>query len=207
MLTRIVRTSLPSSVSNSITNSVLIINLEDKNENGKDYQPKSHKNSISSEYSTRIRELKLMKIKILIYPWITNFIWLLLLIYRILDVIVIINIDYNNEEEKDIEENEFFEDNINFRKFYQIFLVLHTILSSIRGIIYSLIFIIFEEKVFWNCFKRFINCLCCCCNLKYLENIESDENKLIRNSCTSLTDRNTGYSANEFVNNENNSEK
>ena len=177
------------------------INLEDKNENenDKEYQSKMTRKNSSAENSARIKELRLMKMKIFIYPWVTIFIWVLLLIYRMLDVIVIEHIDYNNEEEKEIEEKKYFEENPGLRRLYQSFLILHTILSSIRGIIYSLIFIIFEEKVFWDCFRRCVNCFCCCCKLNIPEDLEKDEEKFIRNTYTSLTDRNT-ENTEEYIN-------
>ena len=174
---------IPSSNSN---------NLEEKKENEKEKESRK-KSSVSSDITIRIKELRLMKMKVLIYPWITNIIWILLLIYRLLDVIVMESIKHNNEVEKEKEEKQFFEDNVEIRVLYEIFLVLHTLLSSIRGIIYSLTFIIFEEKVFWNCFKRFINCCNCCCfksnDLEDLE--EEDDEEYIRNTCSTLTERNT----------------
>ena len=60
-------------------------NLEEKNE--KEIKLKHSNDSISSEDTTRIKELELMKMKVLIYPWITIIIWILFLSYRLIDAI------------------------------------------------------------------------------------------------------------------------
>ena len=55
-----------------------------------------------------------------------------------------------------------------------------------RGILYGLSFIVFEERIFWNCFRRFFKKCCCCCNkfgLDYLDLDDNDrENKELTNN-------------------------
>ena len=179
-------------------------NLEEKNE--KEIKLKHSNDSISSEDTTRIKELELMKMKVLIYPWITIIIWILLLSYRLIDAILIKNIEHENEEEVIKAEKEYFLQNPDLRIAYEIFLILHTILSSIRGIIYGLTFIIFKENVFCNCFRRFINCLFCD-KFKDPQAFDEDSNEeFLRNRENTLTSRNTGVSLTELVKNENNEE-
>ena len=45
-----------------------------------------------------------------------------------------------------------------------------------RGILYGLSFIVFEERIFWNCFRRFFKKCCCCCNKFGLDYLDLDDN-------------------------------
>jgi len=56
-------------------------------------------------------------------------------------------------------EKDFFNNNKSFQITVQIFLVVYTFFSSIRGILYGFSFIAFEEKIFFNVFKKV--CRCC----------------------------------------------
>ena len=44
-----------------------------------------------------------------------------------------------------------------------------------RGVLYGLSFIVFEERIFWNCFRRFFKKCCCCCNKLGLDYLDLDE--------------------------------
>ena len=112
--------------------------------------------NLTKEEKKRIEELKLMRAKCLVYPIITIIIWGLVTTYRIVDTIIMWEYDvgeYTQKKEQD--EQKFFDDHKFLHFLVQFFLILHTILSSIRGILYIFSFIIFEEKLFFNFFRKF----------------------------------------------------
>ena len=117
-------------------------------------------NSISSEEKRKIKSLNIMKMKSLVYPLVTIIYWTFASIYRIFDDAYMIQFDIGGdpiimgEKEKD-----FFNNNKSFQITVQIFLVVYTFFSSIRGILYGFSFIAFEEKIFFNVFKKV--CRCC----------------------------------------------
>ena len=168
------------------------ININEKEKDNN--QSKLYEDLLSSENKKRIKELQLLQIKVKIYPWATITIWLILLSYRMLDDISMSGID-SLDKKGGNEEIDYLNDYPALRILLEIFLVLHTLLSSIRGIIYSLIFIIFEEKIFWNCFQKFIicySCCCCCCKFNNFDELESGGNEgIIRNTDNPLTEENT----------------
>ena len=104
----------------------------------------------------RLNEFKKMRIKCLIYPFVTIIIWLIIATYRIVDDFLFYKIDnYEDSEQSIAEEKRILGGNKFLNDIVQIFLVLHTFLSTLRGIFYGLSFIIFEEKIFFNIFKKF----------------------------------------------------
>ena len=95
-----------------------------------------------------------MKIKCFIYPLVTIILWSFITLYRIVDDLCMKKYDSlkrlgDNEMEKQNLEN----DPV-FLLFVKIFLVIHTFLSATRGIFYGLSFIVFEEKIFFNFFRK-----------------------------------------------------
>ena len=161
-------------------------------------QSRTDEVNIPPEYDNRIKELTLIKIKVLIYPWITIIIWALLMIYRLLDDIGMANID-NLDTQGGNDEVDYLEKKPELLIALEIFLILHTLISSIRGIIYSLTFIIFEEKTFWNWFR---NCVNCCKFLNLNDSLEEQNGEMFRSSGSSLTGRNTDTSLTEIIKNE-----
>lgn len=103
----------------------------------------------------RLAELNLLKIKCIIYPIVLIIFWLLISIYRIFDDFVMNEYDQGidpiseNDREKD-----YFNDNTLMKILVQSFLVIYTILSSLRGIIYGFTFIIFEEEILNDFFRK-----------------------------------------------------
>ena len=113
--------------------------------------------NLSIEERNRINELKLMRAKCLIYPWTTIIIWLFAAIYRVGDTCYVWKYDTGNNPLKEEEnEKQYFEDRPIAHFFVKASLVLHTFLSSTRGICYGFSFIIFEEKIFFNFFRKLI---------------------------------------------------
>ena len=145
-------------------------NIEDKsneienNENSKDsnqvakalsFSHNMKKHKINNEDSERINDLILIKIKCTIYPIATIFIWLLFAIYRLFDDFMMEPFDRSDsEDDNNDDEIEYFEDHPNLAILVQTFLVIHTILSSTRGLVYGMSFIIFEEKMFGSFFRK-----------------------------------------------------
>ena len=135
-------------------------------------EEKKKLDNITKEENERIKNLKLMKIKSLVYPLVTIIYWIFAAIYRIFDDSFMIRFDYGDNADKLSEEEiSFFEDYPGFQKFVEFFFVVFTFLSSIRGILYGFSFIAFEEKIFYNIFKK--SCGIC---LKS-EQIEEIDNK------------------------------
>ena len=135
--------------------------------------------NLTKEERTRIEELRLMKIKCLTYPLVTIFIWIIGGIYRIVDDIVMMKYDYGNDPNGNSEnEKSHFQSN-HFKLFcVEFFLVLHTIISAFRGICYGFSFIVFEEKIFFNFFRR------CFTKKLFDDDLEDNEekNELVRNT-------------------------
>ena len=126
------------------------------NDMDKDNKSKSISSNFTKEEIKRIEELKLMRIKCLIYPIITIVIWSFAIIYRVVDDSIFMSIDKEDNKESSIEkEQKFLTDYPFLRIMIQLFLIIHTFISSVRGIFYAISFIVFEEKVFNNIFRRF----------------------------------------------------
>lgn len=135
--------------------------------------PDKKVNKITKEEMDRIQKTNLARIKSLIYPSVTIIYWFFTAIYRITDDIVMMKYDgYGvNPTEGSEQEKKDFKEYPNFHNAVEFFLVVYTVLSAIRGILYGFAFITFEEKVFGNVFKK----ICGCC-LKEKEFITDDDN-------------------------------
>ena len=164
------------------------LNEEDKEkEDGETCNEKEERsmNNLNIDEKKRIDQLKLMKTKCLIYPTVTISYWLFAATYRVLDDIFMYGYDnapnpYAGEDE----EKKFFEDHKFFQFLVQSFLLIYTFLSSIRGILYGISFIVFEEKIFFNFFKKIWKK---CCKDDDLEINEEEGKGIIRNSDNSST--------------------
>ena len=118
-------------------------------------------NNLTKEEKKRIEELKLMRYKCLTYPLVTIILWLFIGTYRIVDDAAMMKYDRNsNSTQSRVDEENFFKNHRAAQILVELFLVIHTLLSSIRGIFYGISFIVFEEKIFFNffrnCFKKSI---------------------------------------------------
>lgn len=140
--------------------------------------------NLTKEEKKKIIDLDLMRIKCFIYPLVTIIIWSFTTIYRIADDILMYEIDESiNPYDGEDKEKAYFEDHFITHFLVQFFLVLYTILSSIRGVLYGTSFIIFEEKVFNDFFKKFWEK---CFKDKELEtNDEDEEKEILRKTNTS----------------------
>jgi hypothetical protein len=155
-----------------------VIHLEKTNENEQD-----EISCISKEDKQKIKDVRFMRIKVLIYPWVGIIIWGLSTIYRIADDFIMSKIDkYDDRDQGTIDEQKLFDEHPGFQFFVELFMVLHIFLSSIRGILYGFSFIIFEDKFFG---ERFRKCIfkCCCKNadLDKFDNIEDDQSSSDQN--------------------------
>ena len=129
-----------------------------------------------------------MRAKCLVYPIVTIIIWGLVTTYRIVDTIIMWDYDVGDyQDKKEQAEKDFFNEYPFLHVLVQSFLVCHVVLSSIRGIIYIFSFIIFEEKLFFNFFRKFW--VKCCFKDIDLE-IEVEENTIdkISNNSSSIKD-------------------
>ena len=162
-------------------------NIDDNQKNESKLSDNKY-NSLSNEDLKRIEELRIMKIKCTIYPTVTIILWLIIGVYRTVDDSFMIEYDNAKNATKGREaEQADIENNPSFKYTVQTFLVLHTLLASLRGIFYGLSFIVFEEKFFGNIFSK-------CLKKKFVEtNFDNSEesNKLLdritRNSSNNKT--------------------
>ena len=158
------------------------------NEENTDNSPNDKKETLlTNEEKKRIEELRIMRVKCLIYPTVTIAYWAFAATYRIVDDTVMIRYDEGGDPyEKEKDERELFEDWPVFQFLVEFFFVVYTLLSSIRGILYGLSFIVFEEKIFFNFFRKFMK--------KFfkdedLEIIDEDGKELVSNTnSTSMGD-------------------
>ena len=143
---------------------------------------KNNFNNLTKEEKIRIEELRLMKIKCFTYPLVTIIIWLCIATYRFVDDLSMMDYDKGDPREKRKSEKNYFKSH-HFQLFcVEFFLVVHTFLSATRGIFYGFSFIVFEEKIFFNFFKKIW--------MKYLrdDNLkldEEEEKNMIRNTYNS----------------------
>ena len=158
------------------------------NDIGKDLNSKNNSSEkvekkiiLSKEEQKRIEQLNLMRIKCKIYPNTTIIIWSIVIAYRFIDDLFMEKFDSEDmtPEEGTEEEKKFFTAHFAIQIIVQISLVLHTILSTLRGIFYGLSFIVFEEKAFYDCFKK---CLKKFKKNDYLIDNEEDKKGIIRNT-------------------------
>ena len=112
---------------------------------------------LTKEEKKRIEELRIMRIKCLIYPFVTIGIWAFAITYRVFELVFFWDFDMvDNPVVTNDEEKEYFENHRVAQIFVQCFLVIHTFISSTKGIFYGFSFIVFEEKKFCNFFR-----ICC----------------------------------------------
>ena len=143
-------------------------------------------NNLSPEDKKRIEQLKIMEVKCLIYPCVTICFWLFAATYRIIDDIFMKEIDSIDPYKGQDKENKLFEDHKIFQFMVQTFLFLYTLLSSIRGILYGFSFIVFEEKIFFNFFKKIWEK---CFKHRDSIKINGEKDELVRNSETTTSSR------------------
>ena len=105
---------------------------------------------LSKEEKYRIKQLRLMRIKCLVYPYVTIILWIIFILYRIIDDLLIRQFDTGNPMEGQNKEKEFFERYPFVQVLVQISVVIHAFLTSTRGIFYGFSFVIFEVKIFFN---------------------------------------------------------
>jgi hypothetical protein len=159
-------------------------NPEKKENSDKNENQEKKMYIFTPEEKKRIQKLQLMRTKCLIYPSVTIAYWLFAATYRIVDDAFMIKFDSRDGKPDELaeEERNFFREHNIFQIVVQFFLVAYTILSSIRGILYGFSFIVFEEKIFFNFFKKIW--------MKYLrdDNLkldEEEEKNMIRNTYNS----------------------
>ncbi len=159
--------------------------LKDKNSQNEEEKKVIH---LTNEEKKRIEQIKLMRLKCQIYPVVTICYWAFAATYRIVDDSFMWQFDSSNGDpyEQEERERELFNDYPAFHFLVQFFFVAYTFFSSIRGILYGFSFIVFEEKIFFNFFKR---CFKRCYKENGFEEDEEDENRLVRTTnSTSITD-------------------
>ena len=122
--------------------------LEEKNNNNintpKEAETETNEQNYFSELDiNRLKEIEIMKIKCLIYPWTTNIIWIFCVVFRVIDDITFLEED--SEEYTD--DHDIFDDKQALKFFTQAFLFCHALLSSSRPLIYCFSFAVFEEKL------------------------------------------------------------
>jgi hypothetical protein len=132
---------------------------EDNSDNSNEIEENNNSpNELDDEKNSekkRLAELNLLRIKCIIYPIILIIFWLLISIYRTFDDFIMIRFDRGNDPDKgENEEKEFFTNNTFLQILVQLFLVIYAVLSSLRGIIYGLSFIIFEEEILYDFFRK-----------------------------------------------------
>ena len=163
-------------------------NINSKDDTCEEGEDKKY-NNLTKEEKKRIEELDIMRKKCLIYPWVTIFIWLFIATYRVIDDLFVEQYDRkgDNPDSSSEKEKEYFDKRPFIQFLVQFSLVLHTILSSTRGLFYGFSFIIFEEKVFYNIFRK-------CLKIKDDNNSEINEEEqkkeIIRSSNNSNSDFN-----------------
>ena len=139
-------------------------NDNDKGKNDDNESNKEIKGVITEEDKKKVRDVGFMRIKVLTYPWVGIIIWGLSTVYRITDDVIMSRIDYGSNNDRDqgtSKERELFAKYPGFQFFVELFMVFHTILSSFRGILYGLSFIIFEDKCFGKYFRKCTYDICC----------------------------------------------
>ena len=158
--------------------------------------------SLTDEEKKRAEQLKKMIKNCFIYIYITIIIWLFFAIHRVLDDILDAQFDDPDRSvvEDRKEENEFYEDYPLVHFIVQFFLVIHTFLSSTRGIFYGFSFIVFEYKTFFNLFEK------CFSKKKNAELKEEEEEEEIKSgdnnrysNVSGNTNRKTDYENQEDI--------
>ena len=140
--------------------------------------------NITREEIKRIQDLNLMKIKSLVYPLVTIIYWIFNATYRIVDDIVMIKYDYGTEAFKQADDEKiYFENHSSFHYAVEFFLTAYIFMSAIRGILYGFSFMAFEEKIFFNLYRK---CCKCCIKQKGLEG--DDDNDALNRKSTEMVE-------------------
>ena len=159
------------------TNEIASLGVQSQTGETKEPENKKIFNQTKEELK-RIQDLNLMKIKSLVYPLVTIIYWVFNATYRIVDDSYMMEYDYAPDPIKAADkEREMFEKNESWHITVQTFLVAYILMSAIRGILYGFAFIAFEEKIFFNIYKK-----CCRCCLKEKELGDVDDDNLNRKS-------------------------
>ena len=160
---------------------------------------------ITKEEMDRIKKTNLARIKSIIYPLVTIIYWTFAAIYRITDDIVMMRYDYGFDPQSPFDgadqEKKDFTEHPNFQNAVEFFLVTYTFFSSIRGILYGFSFIAFEEKIFFNIFKK----LCKSCLVEKEFTTDEDNNEQENQRPTEMTSSEIFYMKKD--NNTNNESK
>jgi hypothetical protein len=131
---------------------------DNNNDNSNEIDNDNAQNELDDEKNIekkRLVELNLLRIKCLLYPIILIIFWSMISIYRIFDDFIMVEFDQGFDPYKGTDkEKEYFNKNTLMKILVQCFLVIYTILSSLRGIIYGLSFIVFEEELFYDFFRK-----------------------------------------------------
>lgn len=131
---------------------------DNNNDNSNEIDNDNAQNELDDEKNIekkRLVELNLLRIKCILYPIILIIFWSMISIYRIFDDFIMVEFDQGFDPNKGAEkEKEYFNKNTLMKILVQCFLVIYTILSSLRGIIYGLSFIVFEEELFYDFFRK-----------------------------------------------------
>lgn len=170
--------------------------IEMQKEKNDDLIGKTQKN-LTTEERKRLEEIKLMKLKCKIYPYVTIVLWIYATIYRISETAFFWRYDHgDNPDATRQEEEDFFKKYEFAHVLVQVLLVLHTFVTSLRGVFYCCSFIVFEEKRFFNCFRRL-------CHKKIIDFKEENENEIVKDSncaISSLSDANDNNTDNKEMN-------
>ena len=151
---------------------------------------KNNFNNLTKEEKIRIEELRLMKIKCFTYPLVTIIIWLCIATYRFVDDLSMMDYDKGDPREKRKSEKNYFKSH-HFQLFcVEFFLVVHTFLSATRGIFYGFSFIVFEEKIFFNFFRKCFKSHLFDADLEKHEEEEYKETERITNNSSTIADNN-----------------
>jgi hypothetical protein len=125
-----------------------------------------------------------MKIKSLIYPLITIVYWTFNAVYRIVDDSYMMKYDYANDPiAASHQEEEDMVGNPNLHNAVQSFLLIYILMSAIRGILYGFAFMAFEERIFFNIYRK-----CCGCCLKQKEFNPIDDNDELNRKSTEMAE-------------------
>ena len=154
--------------------SVVLIENNDSPGNENNNSEVEEKRYISFDDRRRVDEIRMMRIKCIIYPIITIIIWSLSSLYRFIDDFIMRDVDvYHTFEESWNGEEEYWKNKEGLRIFQEVNLILHTILSAFRGVLYGFSFMMFEEKVFGNFFRNYI--YKCCYKEEEFEDLEETD--------------------------------
>jgi hypothetical protein len=169
-------------LSSSKDNMSTPLNEINNNSKNSSHEYSGGKRCLTKSERKRISELKLMKAKCLIYPFVTISIWLLSTLYRLFDDLFI-NVHFDSKDDSPSQgkekEKEFFNAHPILQFFVQALLVFHCILSAFRGIFYGFSFVVFEEKIFYNFFKKLYDK---CLKDDFPDDEEEENNNIIRNT-------------------------